>query len=86
MGLYVPMHDAFRVRRRERVGHLPRNGSRLVRDQRPLPDDTVLEGPAGDVLHRDVILAAGATAIVDLDDVGMREAGGVPRLLPEALD
>ena len=39
-----------------------------------------------DVLHDDEVRAVGLSAVVDRDDVRMREPGGVRGLAPEALD
>ena len=42
--------------------------------------------PALDVLHDDEVGAVELAAVEDRDDVRMREAGGVRRFAPEALD
>ena len=46
----------------------------------------LLQVPALQVLHRDVVGALGLAAVEDRDDVRVREPGGVLRLAAEALD
>ena len=46
----------------------------------------VLEGLALDVLHDDVVRAVDRTPVVDVDDVGVVDAGRGLGLAPEALD
>src|SRR5439155_21589927 len=46
----------------------------------------LLQASPVEVLHRDVVGAFGLAAVVDRDDVRVREAGGVLRLAAEALD
>src|SRR2546421_13044043 len=49
-------------------------------------DDELLQRAAVQVLHRDVVRALRLAAVVDRDDVGMRETCGVLRLAPATLD
>ena len=51
----------------------------------PAGDDQLLQRAPVEELHRDVVGALGLAAVVDRDDVRMREPGGVLRLAPEAL-
>ncbi len=54
--------------------------------QRPFGLHVLLEGPAGDVLHDDVVATVlRAPPIVDLDDAVVRERGGAARLALETL-
>ena len=58
---------------------------RLGRRRAALADD-LLERPALDVLHRDVVGAVPLAAVEDADDVRVLQAGGARRLAAEALD
>ena len=54
--------------------------------RRPPADDQLLERPPREILHRDVVRPLGLAAVVDGDDVRVREPRSVLRLAPEALD
>src|SRR5262249_59989111 len=76
----VPVREADRGQDLARVldGRLHRRG--------PAADDQLLERPPVEVFHRYVVGALGRAAVVDGDDVRVREAGRVLRLAAEALD
>ncbi len=81
------MDHAVLVGRREGVGNLEGRPDGDARFERPVPLDPVLQRPARDVLHGDVVGAVlGAAPIVDGDDVRVGEPGGALRLAPESLD
>ena len=86
MRLDVAVDDALAVREAERAEHLARELDRVADRQRPACDDELLQATPVEVLHRDVVGALGLAAVVDRDDVRVREAGGVFRLAAEALD
>ena len=75
-----------RVRGAERREHGERDGHRLVRRQRAVAAQPLLERLAAHVLHGDVGGAVGAAAVVHGDDAGVVEAGRRLRLDAEALD
>ena len=76
----------FRCAKRSADEDLPRVVDRDPERRRAARDEQLLERPPLEVLHRDVVGALGLAAVVDRDDVRVREAGGVLRLAPEALD
>ena len=84
--LDVAVDEAVPVREPQRREDLPRvvDGDRHGR--RPALEDQLLERLAVEVLHRDVVRPLGLAAVVDRDDVRVREARGVLRLVPEARD
>ena len=84
--LDVAVDDPVPVREAERREDLPRVLDRDVDRRRAARDDQLLERPPVEVLHRDVVRALGLAAVVDRDDVRMRERGRVLRLAAEALD
>ena len=84
--LDVAVDDAAPVRVLEPGQRLLGVADRLALGQRRVGVDLVLQRLAVDVLHRDVVLAAGLAAVVDGDDVGVRQAGRRPGLPAEALD
>ena len=86
VGLDVPVDDPVLVRVAERGEDLPRVRDRDGHGARAARHDQLLQRPALDVLHHDVVRAVGDPAVVDRDDVRVREPGGVRRLAPEALD
>ena len=59
---------------------------RLARVVAALAADVVLERLALDVLHDDVVGAVDRAPVVDVDDVGVVDAGGGLGLAAEALD
>ena len=83
--LDVAMHDPVPVREAQRRENLARVLDRDGDRRRPALDDQLLQRPPVEVLHRDVVGALGLTAVVDRDDVRMRERGGVLRLTAKAL-
>ncbi len=84
--LDVPVDDPLLVGEAHGAEDLPDVRDRPVDRQRAAGDDQLLERAPLDVLHRDVVGALGLAAVVDRDDVGMRERGGVLGLAAEALD
>ena len=84
--LDVAVDDAVPVREAQRREDLPRVVDCEVDRRRSARDDQLLERAPIEVLHRDVVGALRLAAVVDRDDVRMREAGGVLRLAAEALD
>ena len=84
--LDVAVDDPVAVREAERREDLARVVDRDRHRQRAARDDQLLQRPPLDVLHRDVVGALGLAAVVDRDDVRVREAGRVRRLAAEALD
>ena len=84
--LDVAVNDAVAVREPDRGEDLPRVVDREVDRRRTARDDELLQRTAVEVLHRDVVRAFRLAAVVDRDDVRVREAGGVLRLTAEALD
>jgi hypothetical protein len=70
--LEVAMDDAGGVSGRECVGDL-RSVLQCVRDSKCGAPDDVGERRAGDVFHRDEVLAAVPADVIDRDDVGMIE-------------
>ncbi len=87
VGLYVTMHDALGVCGLQGLGDLERHGRRRSwRESTPF-EDPVLQGAAGQILHRDVIRVARVLApVVNRDDVRMREGRSALRLALEAFD
>ena len=86
MRLDVAVDDAVAVREAERGEDLARVVDRDRDRAEAARDDQLLERPPLEVLHRDVVGALGLAAVVDRDDVRVREPGCVLRLAPEALD
>ena len=86
VGLEVAVHDAAAVGEARGAQDLLGDVDRVLRRQRRvLADDRVERAPVEE-LHRDVVGAAPLAAVVDADDVGMRERGGAGGLAAEALD
>jgi hypothetical protein len=86
VGLDVAVDDPVAVREAERLEHLVRVRERLGDRQRAAGHDELLEAAALDHLHCDVVRPLGLAAVVDGDDVGMRERRRRLGLAPEALD
>ena len=84
--LDVPVDDPVLVRVAQRGEDLSRVRDRDRHRARPARHDQLLQRPALDVLHHDVVRALGDAPVVDRDDVGVRQPGGVGRLAAEALD
>ena len=84
--LDVAVDDPVAVREAERREDLPRVVDRDPERRRAARDEQLLERAPLEVLHRDVVGALGLAAVVDRDDVRVREPGGVLRLAAEALD
>ncbi len=84
--LDVAVDDAVAVREPERREDLACVVDRDRDRRRTARDQELLEGAALQVLHRDVVGALGLAAVVDRDDVRMRQPGRVLRLAAEALD
>ena len=84
--LDVAVDDPVPVREAERLQQLLRVGDRRVDRERAARHDQLLEAAPLDHLHGDVVGALRLAAVVDGDDVRMREPGGRLRLAPEALD
>ncbi len=85
-GLHVAVHDAVRVRERQRVGDLGRDAHRVRRGETFVRLQDLAQRLAGDVLHHDeggVVLLA---PVVDRDDVRVVESGRGLRLASEAFD
>ncbi len=84
--LDVAMDDPVAVREAQRREDLPRvlDGDRNRR--RPAGDDQLLQRAAVEVLHGDVVRPLRLAAVVDRDDVRMRQRRCVLRLAAEALD
>ena len=80
------MDDVARVRGAERGEHGERDGHGLVRRERAVAAQPLLERLAAHVLHGDVGGAVRGAAVVHPDDAGMIEAGRGPRLDAEALE
>ena len=84
--LDVAVDDPVLVRVAERGEDLARVRDRDRQRAGAARDDQLLQRAALDVLHHDVVRAVGDAAVVDRDDVRVREPGGVRRLAAEALD
>ena len=84
--LDVAVDDAVAVREAKRREDLARVVDRDGHRRGPAREDQLLQRAAVEVLHRDVVRALGLAAVVDRDDVRVRQAGGVLRLAAEALD
>ena len=78
------MHDAFAVRRIERIGNLNRQWQQLFRFHRPAGDQ-VLQGHAVEELHDHEGSAIFLADVMDGADVGMIERRRRSRLTAEAL-
>ena len=84
--LQVAVHDAAAVRESRGTQDLLGELDRVVRGQRRLLADDRVQRTAVEVLHRDVVGAAPLAAVVDADDVRVRERRGARGLAAEALD
>jgi hypothetical protein len=84
--LDIAVDDSVAMREAKRFEHLERVRDRMADGQRTAREDQLLQAPALDDLHGDVVRPLGLAAVVDRDDVGMREARGGLRLATEALD
>ena len=84
--LDVAVDEAVPVREGERGQDLARVADRDLTGGVPEADEQLLERSPVQVLHRDVVGALGLAAVVDRDDVRVRERGGVLRFAAEALD
>ena len=80
------MDDVARVRRGQRREHGQPDRHGLVRRERAVAAQALLERLAAHVLHRDVRRPVSAAAVVHADDAGVVEAGRRARLDTEALD
>ena len=85
MGLDVPMDDPVAVREAQRGEDLTGVGDRVRRPQAPARPDQLLEVATLDHLHRDVVRPFGFAAVVDRDDVRVRECRGRLGLAAEPL-
>jgi hypothetical protein len=85
LGLDVSMHETFVMRMSEGQERLAEDLRRLRRLHPPLLVQEVPDARAAHVLHDHVVHAVHRTPVVDVDDVGVREAGGGPGLAPEAV-
>ena len=83
--LDVAVHDPVPVREADRREDLARVLARRLHRCGPAADDQLLQRPSVEVLHRDVVGALGRAAVVDGDDVRVREPGRVLGLAAEAL-
>ena len=84
--LDVAVDDAVAMREAKRREDLPRVVDGHRHRRRAAREDQLLQRAAVEVLHRDVVRALGLAAVVDRDDVLLREARCVLRLAAEALD
>src|SRR2546428_520100 len=84
--LDVAVDDAVAVREPNRSEDLARVVDREVDRRGAARDDQLLQRAPVEVLHRDVVGALRLAAVVDRNDVRVREAGRVLRLAAEALD
>jgi hypothetical protein len=82
----VSVHDAVAVREPDRGEDLACVIDREMDRRGTTRDDQLLQRAAVEVLHRDVVRALRLAAVVDRDDVGVRETRRVLRLAAEALD
>ena len=82
----VAVDDVARVRGAERREHGEGDGHGLVRRERAVAAQPLLERLAAHVLHGDVGGAVRGAAVVHADDAGMVEAGRGPGLDAEALE
>ena len=80
--LQIAMDHAARVQRVEGVENLQRDGGGIGRRQRPAHHARA-ERFAGQELHRQDQPAVGFLDLVELADVGMRDAGGGPGFTPQ---
>ena len=86
-GLEIAVQDADRVSRGHGARDLPRHPQRRHHGERPVVVDRVAEGLAVQQLHDDVGSAiVGEAEVEDLDDPGVIDRGGGPRLGEEAID
>lgn len=81
--LDVEVHQASRVHRVQRVGHLTEQPQRPRHGQRTAVDHAREVGPL-DVAHRDVEVTVGLIEVVQRDDVGVVDRGRVAGLVDEA--
>jgi hypothetical protein len=86
VGLDVAVDDPVAVRVAERGEDLARVGDRDRDRARAAREDQLLQRSPLDVLHDDEVGAVRLAAVVDRDDVLVREPGRVRRLAPEPLD
>ena len=84
--LDVAVDDPVLVREAQRGEDLARVVDRRLHRRGAAAQDQLLQRAAVEVLHRDVVGALRLAAVVDRDDVRVREPGGVRRLAAEALD
>ena len=84
--LDVAVDDPVPVCEAERLEDLVGVRERLRDRKRAARHDELLEAPALDHLHRDVVGALGLAAVVDRDDVRVRQGRGRLGLAAEALD
>ncbi len=86
--LQITMDHAVPMRESRRLEDLDHDVNGPDGIERCLVADQLLQRPAGDVLHRDVVRAVVSTAVVDADDVRVLQAGGglgfAPKTLHEA--
>jgi hypothetical protein len=86
VGLDVAMDDPAAVCEADGAEDLARDLDRRRDGKGALGDDPVLQAPALQVLHRDVVGTLGLAPVVDGDDVRVGQARRVLGLAPEALD
>ena len=79
LGLYVAMHDAPRVRIRQRPRHFAQHANNFRGRQRTAITNTIAKGFAVDVAHREKCKAADFVGAIDGYNVGMRKLRGHAR-------
>jgi hypothetical protein len=84
--LDVAVDDPVAVRETDRAEDLARVVDRDRGRRRAVPDEKLLDRAPVEVFHRDVVGALGLAAVVDRDDVRVREASRVLGFAPEPLD
>ena len=84
-GLHVSVHQAARVCRVKRGGHLGDDVRDVRRGQLAIPVEQRPQVPPLDVTHRDEQDTAGLAGLEDRDDVGVVNRGRRPRFPHEAL-
>ena len=81
--LHVAMHDALRVHRRQRAGHLQQDRHRDLRAQ--MPGDQFAQIAAGEILHRDIGIGIGEPLVIDARHIRMVDLRHQREFLDEAL-
>ncbi len=85
LGLQVAVDDAGLVGRDQTGEHRLHDVDRLLGSEAPVLAQQVAKGDALQVLHDEVGEARVLSLVEDVDHVGVREPGGAPRLLDEAV-